>query len=71
VGLVSVTDQLQSTVDLERHGAERVESTPLKTELISGSHEKSNSSEMKTIILKTLIGHVDSQFREGTSQSES
>ena len=40
------------------HAANRVESAPLKTELIPGSHEKSNSSLIEVIILRTLIEQV-------------
>jgi len=38
------------------HATERVRSTPLNAELISGSHEKFNSLVMEVIIL--IIRHV-------------
>jgi len=37
------------------HAAERVESIPLKIELILGSYEKSNSSIIEIILLRTRI----------------
>jgi len=40
------------------HATKRVESAPLKIKLISGSHEKFNSSVIKVILLGTLIGHI-------------
>jgi len=40
------------------HATDRVECTPLNTELMPKSHEKSNSSVIEVILLKTLIGFV-------------
>jgi len=42
----------------EKAHTERVEFAPLKIELIPGSHGISNSSVIKVILLRTLIGHV-------------
>ena len=43
---------------VKTHAAERVESTPLKIELISESHEKYKLLVIEVIILRTIQGHI-------------
>ena len=69
--LAAIDDKFEKT-----QATERVESVPLKIKLISGAPGKSNSSVIEVILLRTLIGYIleqatNSQFQEGTSQSES
>jgi len=56
VGLASMTNQLQSVVDLQAYAAEIVGSSPLKIEVIPGFYGKSNSSVIEIILLRTLEG---------------
>ena len=58
VGLASVTDQLQSIVNLKRHMHKKVKTATLKTKLIPESHGKFNSTVIEIIFLRILEGHT-------------
>jgi len=47
-GLHNISTAIDSRSE-KTHATERIESSPLKTELIQGSHEKSNSSVIEVI----------------------